>query len=81
MSQQSAEIIAAYESYLVNVIITYSMTMVYEYLITLNDEITMIWRRTWTVVTWLFMTNRYLMIVSTIWAAVPATAKVRLANY
>ncbi|PSR79351.1 hypothetical protein PHLCEN_2v7073 [Hermanssonia centrifuga] len=46
----------------------------YEYVLTINQEIAMIWRRRWTLVTWLFMANRYLMIVLIIWDVVPSTA-------
>lgn len=48
----------------------------YEYLVTFNQERTMIWRRKWSMVTWIFMANRYLLMSSTIWDVAPSTAEV-----
>ncbi len=48
----------------------------YEYVLTLNQEVTMIWRRRWNAVTWLFMANRYVLIALTIIVISPYTAKV-----
>ncbi|THH00340.1 hypothetical protein EW026_g2176 [Hermanssonia centrifuga] len=48
--------------------------VVYEYIITLRQEITMIWQWKWTLVTWLFMANRYLLIGVTLWSASPSTS-------
>ncbi|PSR75261.1 hypothetical protein PHLCEN_2v9227 [Hermanssonia centrifuga] len=47
----------------------------YEYIITFNQEVTMIWRRKWSIVTWIFMANRYLMMSSAIWDSTPPTAE------
>ncbi len=49
----------------------------YEYILTVNQEVAMIWRRKWTLVTWLFVTNRYIMIAVIIWGVSPDTAQVR----
>ncbi|THH00332.1 hypothetical protein EW026_g2162 [Hermanssonia centrifuga] len=40
----------------------------YEYILTARQEVTMIWQRKWTLVTWLFIANRYIMVVETILA-------------
>ncbi|GJE96173.1 hypothetical protein PsYK624_123660 [Phanerochaete sordida] len=47
--------------------------VVYEYLLTFQDEIRMIWRRKWTGATALFVANRYLLIASIILQALPST--------
>lgn len=47
--------------------------VVYEYLLTFQDEVRMIWRRKWTAATVLFMMNRYLLIASIILQALPST--------
>ncbi len=36
----------------------------------------MIWRRKWTLVTWIFLANRYILIALTIWGISPYTAQV-----
>ncbi|PSS37388.1 hypothetical protein PHLCEN_2v752 [Hermanssonia centrifuga] len=46
----------------------------YEYIITLEQERTMIWRRKWSLATWLFMINRYLLVGYIIWTATPSTS-------
>ncbi|PSR71107.1 hypothetical protein PHLCEN_2v12953 [Hermanssonia centrifuga] len=38
-------------------------SVAYEYILTINQEVVTVWQRKWTVVTWVFMANRYLMIV------------------
>ncbi|PSR89006.1 hypothetical protein PHLCEN_2v4968, partial [Hermanssonia centrifuga] len=55
----------------------WSMTALaaYEYILTVNQEVAMIWRRKWTLVTWLFVTNRYIMIAVIIWGVSPDTAQ------
>ncbi|THH00590.1 hypothetical protein EW026_g1968 [Hermanssonia centrifuga] len=45
----------------------------YEYLLTIRQEISMIWRRKHTAVTWLFVSNRYLMLASFIIAVATAS--------
>ncbi|THG94849.1 hypothetical protein EW026_g6701 [Hermanssonia centrifuga] len=47
----------------------------YEYILTVNQEVAMIWRRRWTLVTWLFIANRYIMIAVIIWDVSPSTAQ------
>ncbi|THG93504.1 hypothetical protein EW026_g7749 [Hermanssonia centrifuga] len=49
----------------------------YEYIITFGQEVTMVWRRRWSLVTWMFVANRYLMIGLMIYTISPFTAKVR----
>ncbi|THG95253.1 hypothetical protein EW026_g6366 [Hermanssonia centrifuga] len=46
----------------------------YEYIITLEQERTMIWHRKWTLATWLFMINRYLLIGFIILSVAPYTS-------
>ncbi len=36
----------------------------------------MVWHRKWTLATWLFIVNQYLLIVVTIWSAAPYTSAV-----
>ncbi len=50
----------------------------YEYLITINQEVTMVWRRTWTATTWMFIANRYLMVGLVMYTVFPYTAQVLL---
>ncbi|THG94888.1 hypothetical protein EW026_g6666 [Hermanssonia centrifuga] len=74
-SPDSAEIIAEFYDDLVEQFMISAMCTAYEYIITLNQEVTMIWRRKWSMVTWIFMANRYLMMSSVIWNSTPATAE------
>ncbi|PSR75263.1 hypothetical protein PHLCEN_2v9229 [Hermanssonia centrifuga] len=73
----SAEIIAELYVDLVEQTMIYAMCALatYEYIITFNQERTMIWRRKWSMVTWIFMANRYLLMSSTIWDVAPSTAE------
>ena len=49
----------------------------YEYVITLQDEIDMIWRRRWNAATVLFVVNRYLMLLyNAVGLVIPTTFKV-----
>ena len=49
----------------------------YEYFITVNDEIDILWRRKWTFATWLFILNRYLLLATVIIQASPIGPSVR----
>ncbi|PSS32238.1 hypothetical protein PHLCEN_2v2007 [Hermanssonia centrifuga] len=53
--------------------IIYSMTalVAYEYIITLEQEMAVVWHRKWTLATWLFITNRYLLIGFTVLSVAP----------
>ncbi|THG95040.1 hypothetical protein EW026_g6530 [Hermanssonia centrifuga] len=51
------------------------MTAAYEYTITMKQEMTMVWQHRWTLVAWIFMANRYVMIGIVIWTVAPETAK------
>ncbi|THG97991.1 hypothetical protein EW026_g4107 [Hermanssonia centrifuga] len=78
MSQaDSAEVIAEFQTEFILTLITYAMTalVVYEYIITVQQEVMMVWLRKWTLATWLFMINRYLMIAVVIWQVSPVTAQ------
>ena len=44
----------------------------YEYLITIDQEITLIWRRKWSFVTLLYVLNRYLVLLASILQVAPA---------
>ncbi|THG94807.1 hypothetical protein EW026_g6731 [Hermanssonia centrifuga] len=46
----------------------------YEHIITLEQERTMIWHRKWTLATWLFIANRYLLIGFIILSVAPTTS-------
>ncbi len=46
----------------------------YEYIITVNQEVTMIWKRKWTIVTWIFFANRYLMVLNAVSDSLPASS-------
>ncbi len=48
-----------------------SAIVLYDYIDTLEDELSMIWHRHWTSVTWLFATNRYLLVISTALQCLP----------
>ncbi|THG95252.1 hypothetical protein EW026_g6367 [Hermanssonia centrifuga] len=71
-----AQIVAEFQNIVTFANIAYSMTalVAYEHIITLEQERTMIWHRKWTLATWLFMINRYLLIGKTIWDVVPYTS-------
>ncbi|THG95373.1 hypothetical protein EW026_g6270 [Hermanssonia centrifuga] len=62
--------------------ITYSMTalVAYEYIITLEQEMAMVWHRKWTLATWLFIANRYALIGFIIWSTAPTTSSRRVTN-
>ncbi|KAJ3556853.1 hypothetical protein NM688_g1795 [Phlebia brevispora] len=47
----------------------------YEYLVTLEYEYEFGWRRKWTASTWLFIVNRYMLLVNVIASAVPDSAQ------
>ncbi|KAJ3556220.1 hypothetical protein NM688_g2149 [Phlebia brevispora] len=46
----------------------------YDYFITIQQEVAMVWRRKWTAAIWLFVLNRYLLVLVMILANVHATA-------
>ena len=50
----------------------------YEYMITIRQEVNLIWKRKWSIVTLLFVFNRYIMVTTAIIRIAPITAKVRL---
>lgn len=50
---------------------------VYEYLLTFEQEHTLIWKRKWTGSTWLFLINRYCLLITEL-IQVAQTQKVRL---
>ncbi|KAJ3540632.1 hypothetical protein NM688_g6200 [Phlebia brevispora] len=70
-------IIDAYQSHLVtNYTIFAALTIVcYESIITFQDEQKFIWRRKWTIATWLFLANRYLLLAGIIAQAMPYSAE------
>ncbi|KAI0799614.1 hypothetical protein BC629DRAFT_1285243, partial [Irpex lacteus] len=43
----------------------------YESIITLSQEIEVIWRRKWTVMTWLYAFTRYTLVVDTVFLFIP----------
>ncbi|THG93861.1 hypothetical protein EW026_g7488 [Hermanssonia centrifuga] len=77
LSSDSGAIIAAFQADLTGTFAIVSMTalIAYEYIMTIDQEVEMIWRRKWTLVTWLFMANRYITIAFIIWEASPLTAQ------
>ena len=44
-------------------------------MITIDQEVNMVWKKKWTAATWLFMTNRYLLVSVMVLANVHATAQ------
>ena len=50
--------------------------MFYDYLITLEDERALIWRRKWSGSTLLFLINRYVMLFTIMVYLIPETAHV-----
>ncbi|KAJ3553152.1 hypothetical protein NM688_g3769 [Phlebia brevispora] len=76
-------IVAAYKSDLVvNNCINAALTFVtYEFLITSGYEYEFLWRRKWTAATWLFVTNRYLLLASIIVQIVPFTPQVNVCSH
>ncbi|THG92749.1 hypothetical protein EW026_g8260 [Hermanssonia centrifuga] len=78
VSSDSGAIIAAFQANLVGSFLACSMAalVAYEYILTVNQEVAMIWRRRWTSVTWLFIANRYIMIALIIWDVSPSTVQV-----
>ncbi|THG92468.1 hypothetical protein EW026_g8443, partial [Hermanssonia centrifuga] len=56
--------------------ITVGMTalVAYEYIITIGAEVSLIWRRAWTGAVWLFIANRYLMVVSAAVETIPVNS-------
>ncbi|THG94529.1 hypothetical protein EW026_g6961 [Hermanssonia centrifuga] len=77
MSLTSPEIIAAFQADNAALFTGYSMAalVTYEYILTMNQEVAMIWKRKWTFATWLFIMNRYIMIALAIWDISPETAQ------
>ena len=51
--------------------------VVYEYVITSRQEIDLIWKRKWSIVTLLFVLNRYVLVANAIVQVAPITSKVR----
>ncbi|KAI0342249.1 hypothetical protein BDW22DRAFT_1330589, partial [Trametopsis cervina] len=45
----------------------------FEYIITLRQEVSVVWKRKWTPATWLFILNRYVAVLFIIFDAYPAT--------
>ena len=53
----------------------------YEYLLTLDQEISHIWAKKWALSIWIFVINRYTALFSVTFALLPATSyKVRIAD-
>ncbi|THG93502.1 hypothetical protein EW026_g7751 [Hermanssonia centrifuga] len=78
VSSDSDAIVSAFQAELGSISTIWSTValFIYEYILTANQEVTMIWRRKWTSVTWLFVANRYLMIANAIFGLMPSTAQV-----
>lgn len=52
--------------------------MFYEYLITLGDEVAVIWQRPWTATSVLLVSTRWVVVLTNVTGLVPAGPKVRL---
>lgn len=48
----------------------------YEYVLTWREEQTLVWHRKWTMSTWLFLANHYLLLLTTTMSAMPYTRQV-----
>ena len=46
--------------------------VVYDYILTISQEATVVWRRKWTGATVIFLSNRYLLLASIILQALPS---------
>ncbi|THG97990.1 hypothetical protein EW026_g4108 [Hermanssonia centrifuga] len=79
MSQTNSETLTQFQADLTHALILWAMGALaaYEYAITIRQEVTMVWLRKWTISTWLFLVNRYLMIILVILGLLPVVAKVR----
>ncbi|THH00541.1 hypothetical protein EW026_g2018 [Hermanssonia centrifuga] len=60
----NSEVIEEYEAFITATYIAYAILIVYEYVITLRHEVGMMWQMKHTGATWLFILNRYLMLVN-----------------
>ncbi|PSR75618.1 hypothetical protein PHLCEN_2v9019 [Hermanssonia centrifuga] len=80
MSQASLkpEILAVFREEWILSLLIYGVSalVVYDYIITIDQEITLVWRRKWSLATWIFIANRYLMFANMIWSITPYTAQV-----
>lgn len=47
----------------------------FEYLITLNDEVDLLWKRKWNAATWIFLFNRYLLIATVVSSITPYSSQ------
>ncbi|THG96897.1 hypothetical protein EW026_g5016 [Hermanssonia centrifuga] len=76
---ENDEIIAELRRTQVYSFVVYCMNalIAYEYIITVNQEVTMIWKRKWTIVTWIFFANRYLMVLNAVSDSLPASSPQR----
>ncbi|THG96032.1 hypothetical protein EW026_g5719 [Hermanssonia centrifuga] len=74
-TSSNAELAAAFQAELAENFSVYGMSalIAYEYIITVHQEIRMVWQRKWTLATWIFMANRYLMITMVVFSASPYT--------
>ncbi|THH00151.1 hypothetical protein EW026_g2343 [Hermanssonia centrifuga] len=72
-----AQIIEELQVQQIEIFLIWSVTalVTYEYVITIHNEITMVWRKKWTIATWLFILNRYLLIAYTLLTVVPYSAQ------
>ena len=51
----------------------------YDCILTLPDELSLVWRRKWTGSTWLFVANRIFMLALAVYNIVPAIPQVSIA--
>ena len=58
-----------------------SAWVIYEHILTLEDEYMFIWKRKWTGTTWLFLLNRYTLLFITICGVLSMTSKVDLISF
>lgn len=52
----------------------------FEHFITFKYEVDMLWRRKWSVATWIFVLNRYLLVGDVVSSLVPYSAQVSHSN-
>ena len=52
----------------------------YEFIITLKYEVDFVWKKRWSTATWIFVSNRYLMLVNVVSFLVPFSPQVCDAN-
>lgn len=54
----------------------FTALVVYDYILTLKYEIDLLWRQKWSTAAWIFVLNRYLLLVYAVFALAPVSPQV-----